>query len=354
MKSWLEVMVLNNSVGSYLIALATWVGLATVLMLVKRLIVAHLGRWAQKTTNDLDDFLVGLIAQIGWPVFITISLYVAALPLDLNHSIRLGIRCLLIIAVTIRAVLLAQEILAYTIKKRWHGSKANDPSSELMAKNLTGALRWALWILAVIFLLDNLGVKVSTFVAGLGIGGVAVALAAQAVLGDVFSAISILVDKPFSVGDFIIIDELMGTVEYIGLKTTRIRSLHGELLVFSNSDLTKGRIRNYKQMDTRRIAFKIGVVYQTSSAKVKKIPGIIREICAKVDGIRLDRVHFLSFGDFSLIYEIVYFVLSSDYNVYMDKQQEINFQIKEAFEKEGIEFAYPTQTINLSQPSISN
>lgn len=349
LKSWLELMVFNNTVRDYALAAFNLVALVIVLVLSKRLLVRHLGRLAAKTANDFDDFLVSLLAQVGAPVFIVTSLFLVTLPLHLEDQVRAIIRYALVVIVTVRAVLILQEIVKYSIGKSYRRARPNDPAAETIVKNLTNIVRWAIWALGVVFVLDNLGVNISTLVAGLGIGGVAIALAAQAVLGDLFSALSIWVDKPFEVGDFVIVDGLMGSVEYIGLKTTRIRSLSGEQLIFSNSDLTKSRIKNYKRMQTRRIAFKIGVLYQTPLDKTKKIPEIIKAIFAKMKDIRLDRVHFESFGDFSLNYEIVYFVHSADYNFYMDRQQEINFAIKESFEREQIEFAYPTQTLYLQK-----
>ena len=351
LKSWLELTVFNNTVSDYALATFNLAALVIVLMLSKRLLVRHFGKLAAKTANDFDDFLVSLFAQVGAPVFIVASLSFVTLPLHLEDQVRSIIRYVLVIVVTVRAVLIAQEIVRYSIGKSYRRARPDDPASETVIKNLTNIVRWAIWALGAVFVLDNLGVNISTLVAGLGIGGIAIALAAQAVLGDLFSALSIWVDKPFEVGDFIIVDGLMGSVEYVGLKTTRIRSLSGEQLIFSNSDLTKSRIKNYKRMQARRISFKLGVVYQTPLDKAKKLPEIIKAIFAKIKEVRLDRVHFESFGDFSLNYEIVYFVLSADYNFYMDKQQEINFAVKESFEREQIEFAYPTQTLLVSEGS---
>ncbi|MFC1599390.1 mechanosensitive ion channel family protein, partial [Candidatus Omnitrophota bacterium] len=211
--------------------------------------------------------------------------------------------------------------------------------------------KFLIWGLAIIFFLDNLGFKVSTVIAGLGIGGVAVALAAQAVLGDLFSYFAIIFDRPFEIGDFIIIGEYLGTIEHIGVKTTRIRSLGGEQLVFSNTDLTNSRVRNYKRMQKRRVVFKLGVTYQTSLDQLKAVPGIIEKAIKSIDNTTFDRAHFLSYGDFSLVLEVVYYVLTGDYNKYMDIQQSINFAIKEEFEKRGIEFAYPTQTLYVNKTS---
>jgi len=197
--------------------------------------------------------------------------------------------------------------------------------------------------------LDNFGVNITTLVTGLGIGGIAVALALQSVLGDLFASLSIVLDKPFVIGDFINVDEYMGTVEHIGLKTTRVRSLSGEQLVFSNSDLLKSRIRNYKHMQERRVAFTIGVTYQTPLDRVAAIPSIIRKIIEAQGGVRFDRSHFKTYGDSALVFETVYYVLSSDYNAYMDIQQAINLRVYEEFAAEGIEFAYPTRTLYMKQ-----
>ena len=205
------------------------------------------------------------------------------------------------------------------------------------------------WGGVVIFILDNFGFKISAVIAGLGIGGVAVALAAQAILKDLFSYFSIIFDHPFKIGDFIIIEDYMGTIEHVGIKTTRIRSLGGEMLVFSNSDLTDSRVRNYKLMEKRRVVFKLGVVYETPTERLKEMPKIIENSIKNVKDAILDRAHFFSYGDFSLIFEIVYYVVGADYNKYMDIQQEINFAIKEEFERKGIEFAFPTQTLYVNK-----
>jgi small-conductance mechanosensitive channel len=210
-------------------------------------------------------------------------------------------------------------------------------------------LNGIIWIIGIIFLFDNLGYNVGTVIAGLGIGGIAIALAAQNILGDLFNYFVIFFDRPFEIGDFIILDDKMGTVEYIGIKTTRLKSLSGEQLIISNSDLTQSRLHNYKRMQRRRIQFDIGIVYQTPLEKVKEVPQIIKNVIASIEGITIDRTHFKAYGDFSLNFQTVYFVESSEYNVYMDKQQLINLKLFEEFEKRKIEFAYPTQSIFLAQ-----
>ncbi|MGL5514629.1 MAG: mechanosensitive ion channel family protein, partial [Sporomusa sp.] len=182
-------------------------------------------------------------------------------------------------------------------------------------------------------------------VAGLGIGGIAVALAAQKMLGDLFSYVALVFDRPFEIGDFIIIGDHAGTIEHIGIKTTRIRSLGGEQLIFANSDLTSSRIQNYKRMASRRVVFKFRVMYHTTSQQLKEIPDIVRQIIENIDDATLDRAHFTSFGDFSLDFEVVYYVTGNDYAKYMNIQQKINLDLKEAFEQRNIEFAYLTKLL---------
>jgi small-conductance mechanosensitive channel len=205
--------------------------------------------------------------------------------------------------------------------------------------------RAGLWWVLLLMGLSNLGVDITAFIAGFGIGGIAVALAVQNVLGDLFASLSIVLDKPFVIGDFIIVDDLLGTVEHVGLKTTRLRSLSGEQLVFSNSDLLNSRIRNFKRMYHRRVVFEFGVTYQTPYEKAARIGALVREIVEAQEKTRFDRAHFKEYGDFALVYEVVYHVLEPDFNVYMDIQQAINLEIFRRFEEENISFAYPTQTL---------
>ena len=253
-----------------------------------------------------------------------------------------GMTALIIIGIRILVVVVDFVLVSAWLKK------SRNETQEHSLKPLTNFVKILIWGGGIILLLDNLGFKVSAIIAGLGIGGVAVALAAQAVLGDVFSFFAIMLDRPFELGDFIIIGDFMGTVEHVGIKTTRLRSLGGEQLVFSNTDLTNSRVRNYKRMDQRRILFKVGVTYQTSPAQLREIPDIIKSAIGKIKNTVFDRAHFASFGDFSLVIEVVYYVLSAEYNVYMDVQQQINLAISEEFAKRGIEFAYPTQTVFLA------
>ncbi|MDZ7632343.1 MAG: mechanosensitive ion channel family protein [Gemmatimonadaceae bacterium] len=210
-----------------------------------------------------------------------------------------------------------------------------------------------IWSAVLLVALSNLGVNITAFIASLGVGGVAVALATQNILGDLFSSLAIVLDKPFVIGDFIVVGDMAGTVEKVGLKTTRLKSLSGEQLIFSNADLLSSRVRNFKRMQERRILFKLGVTYQTPRAMLERIPVMLRAAVEAQSNVRFDRAHFLAFGDFSLDFEVVYFVLSADFNRYMDVQQLINFSIHEQFEAAGVEFAYPTQTLVLTRPATA-
>jgi small-conductance mechanosensitive channel len=206
------------------------------------------------------------------------------------------------------------------------------------------------WAVGIIFLFDNMGYDVTTVIAGLGIGGIAVALAAQNILGDLFNYFVIFMDRPFEIGDFIVVEEKSGVVEYIGIKTTRVKSLSGEQIVFANSDLTNSRIHNYKRMQRRRVVFTIGIVYETPYETIVKIPEMLKSIVLEQDTVEFDRAHFAVYGDSSLNFEVVYYVLDSAYNKYMDTQQAINLRIFEEFQKTGVGFAYPTQTLFISNP----
>lgn len=300
------------------------------------------------TTNNYMKLIDDTIKNTLIPVFYIFIFYFAFTFVSTNEKFLKYLKIIFIISITFFGLKFLVSLISFLIEI-YFIKKEKDTSK---IKNLKGILilfKIIIWSLGLILILDNLGYKITTVLAGLGIGGIAVALAAQSIFGDLFSYFIIIFDKPFEVGDFIIIGDLMGTVETIGLKTTRIRSISGEEIILSNSDLTSSRVKNYKRMQLRRVVFKIGVTYDTPLEKLKNIPAIIKNIIISVKDAKLDRVHFANYGDFSLIFEIVYYVLSNDYNKYMDIQQEINLKIKEEFEKSKIEFAYPTQTLFLKQ-----
>ncbi|MBI2104651.1 MAG: mechanosensitive ion channel family protein [Candidatus Omnitrophica bacterium] len=340
----------GNTVQSYVIAAATFCALFIGLPILKAIALKQLEGLAKRTRGDLDDLVVELTRQAFGPaVFFVTALYLGAQSLALAEGVRRILQALFAIVVTVKAVQLLQGVAVYGLKRWTERTARTSPTGAAMMQNLTMLIRLILWTAAALFVLDNLGINITAFVAGLGIGGVAVALAAQAILGDAFSSFAIYMDRPFEVGDFIVAGDFMGAVEHIGFKTTRVRSLGGEQLVFANSDLTGSRIRNYKRMQQRRIVFKLGVVYQTTPEQVRGIPKLIEGIVKEQQLTRFDRAHFQSFGDSALIFEVVYFVLSADYNLSMDVQQQINLRIMEEFQKAGIEFAYPTQQVYVTK-----
>jgi small-conductance mechanosensitive channel len=239
----------------------------------------------------------------------------------------------------------ASRALAAWFERRFRDVRAQDPDGATTLRLIGFAAQGAVWLLVGLLALDQLGFDVTALIAGLGIGGVALALAVQNILGDVFACAAIALDKPFVVGDFIVVDGLRGTVENVGLKTTRVRSLHGELLIFSNADLLKSRVRNFKRMFERRIQFSIAVTYDTPADELRRIPGWLREAVDAQPKTRFDRAHFKAYGDWALEFEVVYYVVDPDYNVYMDVQQGLNLAIYERFAAEGVQFAFPTQTL---------
>ncbi|NOQ97827.1 MAG: mechanosensitive ion channel [Calditrichae bacterium] len=245
--------------------------------------------------------------------------------------------------------MLGNSLIQYWVERYKKKKLAEDAASVTTFTALGFLLRLVLWSVIALLILDNLGIDITTLVAGLGITGIAVALAVQNILGDLFASLSIVLDKPFVIGDFIIIDNYLGSVEHIGLKTTRLRSISGEQLVMSNSDLLNSRIRNFKRMYERRVLFSLGVTYQTPLEKLQLIPSMIKEIIVKQEHARFDRAHFKEYGDFSLNFEIVYWVQKPEYITYMNTQQAINIEIFKQFEEQGIEFAYPTQTLFMTK-----
>ncbi|MHA2055936.1 MAG: mechanosensitive ion channel family protein [Candidatus Hodarchaeales archaeon] len=338
----------HNRILDYLICLSTFLIGIIIIRIFKSIILNRLKAWAKETATTIDDFLIHIIEKKLLPLLYFGAFYLSLQALTLHPVLDKGINVLGLILLTIVAVRLLLAIIIYGLET-YRVKKEKDEAKKVALKGILTVIKVIVWSLAIIILLDNLGIKISALIAGLGIGGIAIALAAQAILGDLFSYFTIFFDRPFELGDFIITGDYLGTVEYIGIKTTRVRSLGGEQLVFSNTDLTNSRVRNYKKMEKRRVVFKLGVTYQTSLQQLKEIPVIITNIIKSINDTVFDRAHFFSYGDFSLIFEVVYYVIGSDYNKYMDIQQEINFKINEEFEKRGIEFAYPTQTLYLTK-----
>ncbi|MCK0510632.1 mechanosensitive ion channel family protein [Aromatoleum buckelii] len=339
----------NNTLQDWSYALLAVIGSMLVLHTVRRLLLARLTAIAPTTDNGIDDFLVELLSVTRILLGAAIGLYVATRFLTLPEALTTVVNRLFVGLLLLQAGFWANRGFDFWLRRRFSVATPGDPGARAMTRSLLAFIgRVVLWALVLLLILDNLGLDVTALIASLGIGGIAVALAVQNILGDLFASLSIAVDQPFVIGDFIIVDDLMGTVEHVGLKTTRVRSLSGEQIIFSNNDLLKSRIRNYKRMQERRIAFQIGVTYDTPAERLEEIPGLIRAAIEAQQGkIRFDRAHFKGFGPSSLDFEAVYIVLSADFNVYMDVQQAINLQLVRAFAERDVEFAFPTQTLHV-------
>jgi small-conductance mechanosensitive channel len=319
------------------------------LLIVKAFIARQLRRLALRQGLELLGYPEHIVNATRFPFLCGVALLAAISQLDLTPHYDKLVHFAWIIVLVSQVALWANEMVSVWVQRAFARHREINPSgaTHLMVAGLVA--RIVLWSIATLVTLDNLGFNISTLMASLGIGGIAVALAVQNILGDVFSSVSIALDKPFVIGDFIVVDSYMGTVEYVGLKTTRIRSLGGEQIVFSNTELLKNRIRNYKRMQERRVQFEFGIAYETATEDIERIPAMVRTIIT--DGVldtRFDRAHFKAYGDSALLFEVVYYVLVPDYNKYMDIQQTINLELLRQFRKRGITFAYPTQTLYIA------
>lgn len=339
---------LDNTVGEWIVAGVIALVVLATLTIGQRLLTRRLRRLAQATPTAFDDVLAEMVAGTRRWIIVFAALYAGGRLLALPPVADRLLTSALLVALFVQAALWASGGIATWLAHHLREKRQTD-AADVTTMNVLGFVaRVGVWAVAALLILDNLGFNITALVASLGIGGVAVALALQNILGDVFASLSIALDKPFAIGDFIVVDGLLGTVERIGIKTTRLRSLSGEQLVFSNADLLRSRIHNYKRMAERRVVFRFGVVYQASSECLERIPGMVRRIVEAQPQTRFDRAHFWNFGDSSLDFEAVYYVLAADYNVYLDIQQAINLALFREFRQAGIEFAYPTRTVHVA------
>lgn len=332
-------------------ALALGVGiLAFALLIVVKSVLHNRAEYLAKLRpNPVTQGLVNLVSKSNLLVLLVVSLAIAAIQLPLPGKAEHAVRIAVILALSIQAILWGQVLIEIGLKRLLATKTLPDgkPDPSLLSAMIPLKFIATLILVALVALiaLDNAGVNVTAMVAGLGIGGIAIALAVQNILGDLFSAVSIVIDKPFVVGDFIIVGDKMGTVEVIGLKTTRIRALSGEQLVFANSDLLTSRIQNFKRMVERRVVLNFGVTYQTTPEQLRAIPAVVKDAVLHNALTRFDRCHFNKFADSSLNFELVYFVLDPNFNTHADIQQNVLLEIFERFANAGIDFAYPTQTV---------
>lgn len=339
---------INDTVQSWIVATVVAGFALLALKLVKAQLVRHLRKISDRTETDLDDLFVDMLQGTKFFLLLIGAIYLGSFQLDLANETRTFLEKACVIALWIQIGLWANRVLTYSVTQ-YQRRKAGNADAAVTVTAIRFISRLIVFSIIALLLLDNLGVDVTALIATMGVGSIAIALAVQNILGDLLSSISIMFDKPFVIGDFIVLGSDMGTVEHIGLKTTRLKSISGEQLVISNSDLLSSRIRNYGRMAERRVVFGIGVTYDTPAEKLESLPKLIETIVTNNSQARFDRSHFKNFGDFSLNFETVYYVTAPDYATYMDIQQAINLALFKKCSDEGIEFAFPTQTIHVEK-----
>jgi small-conductance mechanosensitive channel len=333
---------LDNSIGKYTVALLVLIGLLIIFKIFRELVIRRLEKLATHTKTDIDDTIIGAIETLRPSFYFFIALYLAIKLLSVNHLIQRMFDVVLIVWVTFQAIQAIHVVLDHLFKKR---VESGDPGAGGMIDFMNKLVKASLWLIGILLILSNLGLNISSLIAGLGIGGIAIALALQNILGDLFSSFAIYLDKPFQVGDYIVVGTERGHVEKIGIKTTRIRSLTGEQIIISNKELTAARIQNYKRMEERRKTFSFGVIYETPQEKLERIPEIIENIINNVDLAKFDRIFFSEFGDSALMFETTYYTKSRRFQDFAQTHHHILLAINKKFSEEGISMAYPTRTV---------
>jgi small-conductance mechanosensitive channel len=340
---FLDRQILGNPVVRWTYALGTALALLVVLRLLAGVGVRAFRAHALRTKNEVDDLAADLLERTKLGFIFLFAVWVGSHLLSLSPTVDSWIRIFLVLGLLLQAALWASAGVNFGIRRYEARQIESDPGGALAVGVLGFVARVAVWLVVLLVALDNLGIDVTALVTTMGIGGIAIALAVQNVLKDLFASLSIALDKPFVIGDFIVVGDLSGTVEEVGIKTTRVRSLTGEQLIFSNSDLLDSRIRNFRRMQERRISFSLGVIYGTPPSRLERIPELVQSAVESCENSRFDRCHLKSLGDFSLNYETVYYMEVPDHLAYMNTQQAINLELYRRFDEEGIEFAFPTQ-----------
>ncbi len=334
----------GNTLGQFSTALIVFFAILLGIKIFRNIFLRRFTTLTEKTSSQWDDIALSVAQKISniffllFALFISVEFFVVLQP-KIEHLIQSAF----IISLAYEILKIGQAVMYWGLKRSSIGKNKTSLQGVKLVANI------ALWALGALVVLDNLGFDISTLAASLGIGGIAIALAAQNILSDLFSSFTIYFDKPFQVGDYIVIGAHEGTVEKIGLKTTRIKALRGEELVISNKELTESRVQNFKKLKTRRVEFKFGVTYNTPSRKLKLIPKIVEEVIEKIELAEFVRAHFHSFDDSSLGFIVIYRVLTGEKMDHMDTQETVNLGILERFEAEKIEMAFPTRTIYLKK-----
>jgi small-conductance mechanosensitive channel len=352
MKSWQKILEAND-VTDWLIAAAVFVAVLVAVPIARYLGTRLFASLSSRTGVAWGDALADALQRTRLVLFIPVAAYAASLSLTLLASVERFVALVAIATLLLQVAFWGNRAVGFWLKRKVEITRTTDPDGATALSLIGFGARVLLWTFVVLLALDQFGFDITALLAGLGVGGIAIALATQNILSDLFASLSIVLDKPFVVGDFIVIDNLRGNVERVGIKTTRVRSLDGELLVFSNADLLKSRIRNYQRMAERRVLFTVGIIYQTPQEKVERVTQWLREAVEAQEGPRFDRAHFKEYGDSALVFEVVYYVLTRDYNTFMDVQQAINLAIFERFARERVDFAYPTRTLHIAGGTVA-
>lgn len=349
----LSTIFLNNSIENYILAVLFLVSVFLFIKLLDKFLLNKMDLIIEKYSRSFSRLLRNIITKRIYPLLYFLAIYLAFRQLQTIDQVDKFINFVLMILTVIFSVLTVIDIITYSLKKYWSKKERSDEQQKVLSITLF-IIKSVIWIVAFLFVLDNLNIQITGLVTGLGIGGVAIAFAAQNILTDLFNYFTIFFDKPFDIGDFIITGDYKGTIEHIGIKTTRVRSLSGEQLIISNTDLVNSRINNYKRMKRRRINFSFGLTYDTPLEKIKKVPKTVEEIITSINKTEFDRAHFAEYAASSLLFQVVYYVNDSDYKVYMDIQEEINFKLKDKLDELGVSFAFPTQTVYLANNGIKS
>ncbi len=348
-----DMTIMGMNAKTWMISFSVAAGAFIILLLIRKFIGKKMAEIAGEINLETGKLLEGIIVRTGTYFLIAVSLYAGSMVLALPPGIASKFGIIVFLIFLLQVSQWGGWLIAWFVNKTIKKRKEEGTEDATVFGLVKFFLRGALWAILLLLALDNLGIDITALVAGLGIGGIAIALAAQKILGDLFSALSIVLDKPFMVGDFIELGDCSGTVEQIGLKNTRLRSAYGEQIIIPNSDLLQGRIRNYRDRSERRALFTIQITCQTPLEKLKKIPQWLKEIVEDQEHARFDRAHFKEYGDYSLNFEIVYYVVKPDFSLFIKIQERVNLAIFEKFQNENVYFAYPTQTI-LTQKGMNS
>ncbi|MFH0961311.1 MAG: mechanosensitive ion channel family protein [archaeon] len=338
--------IFGNSVQQYLISLGVFTGGIVGLWIFKNVVIKYLEKLAEKTETDFDDAIIAAVKAFGLVPLAFFAFRFATAFLAVPNGFASFLDKATIVIAIFYSVGSIAVLLDYLLRKM--GEKRG-PADESSLSVMRGMVKIVLWLVAGLSIISFLGFNISALLTGLGIGGIAIAFALQHIFTDIFASFSIYFDKPFQVGDFIVVGTDKGTVRKIGIKTTRVTTLEGDELVVSNQELTSTRVRNYKKMEKRKVIFNIGVSCQTKKERLERIPSIIESIVKSVKDASFERCHFISFAESSLLFEAVYNISNGDILAFREIHQKIGFAIKEAFEREGIEIAYPTHTVFLKK-----